>query len=197
MTIGEQKDVIRRKLMQQRQSLQAAYVNDASQKIVNHLINLVPWNKVRCLHTYAPIESKKEVDTWPLLRYVWEHQPHVTALAPTIVKQQMINVAVDTKTKWHKNKLGVPEPTNAPVSVLFHQFDIIIVPAVGFDKNGYRLGYGQGYYDKFLTNQPHATTIGLAYANSEVKLGLPVEPHDVRLDCVVTEDGVLEFRTKI
>lgn len=196
MTIREQKDAIRRKLIQQRQLLAAANVKDVSQKAVNRLIDLVPWDKVRCLHTYTPIESKKEIDTWLLLKYVWEHQPHVTTLVPVMKGQQMVNVAVTSESKWHKNKFGIPEPIDAPVSVLFHQYDIIIVPTLGFDDTGKRLGYGLGNYDKFLVNQPHATTIGLAYANAEVKPSLPVESHDVKLDCVITEDGVVESITR-
>lgn len=197
MAIKEQKDVLRRNLMQQRQLLAVTSVNDLSQKIINRLVSLVPWGKVRCLHTYVPITEKNEVDTWPLLKYVWQNQPHIMTLVPVMHKQKMLNAAVNHKTRWRKNKFGIPEPVDVSVSVLFHQFDIIIMPTLGFDKTGNRLGYGQGHYDKFLANQPHATTIGLACADAEVKLSLLIEPHDIKLDYIITEAGVLEFRTRI
>ncbi len=192
MKIREQKELLRRDLIKHRQALTRRDVNNISQTIINHCISFIPWGKVRSLHTYGPIAEQNEINTWPLLKYIWEDQPHVTTLVPVMVKQKMLNVAVNAKTKWRKNKFGIPEPTNATVSLLFHQFDFIIVPALGFDKNGYRLGYGKGYYDKFLAKQPHATTIGLAYANAEAKTGLPVEPHDVKLNNIVTESGVVE-----
>ena len=64
-------------------------------------------------------------------------------------------------------------------------FDVIVVPVVGFDRDNNRLGLGGGWYDRFLAGQPDARKIGVAYAWALVPEGLPVEPHDVRLDRVV------------
>jgi len=76
--------------------------------------------------------------------------------------------------------------------------DLIVVPVVGFDRLGMRLGYGRGYYDSAISalrdagGQPRL--LGIAFSVQEVET-IPAEPHDVRLDYVVTEKETLEFRT--
>lgn len=70
--------------------------------------------------------------------------------------------------------------------MLNKQYDLIIVPIVGFDKDNYRLGLGGGWYDRFLADQPRAQTIGLAYTLCEVDI-LPHESHDISLDKIITE----------
>lgn len=69
------------------------------------------------------------------------------------------------------------------------QFDVVLVPLLGFDNKGNRLGFGGGWYDKFLSTQSSATTIGLAY-DFQLVSELPIEPHDIRLSKVVTESRV-------
>jgi 5-formyltetrahydrofolate cyclo-ligase len=65
-------------------------------------------------------------------------------------------------------------------------FDVIIVPMLGFDASLQRIGWGGGYYDKFLAAQPQAIKIGVCYSIGEVE-HIPAEPHDVPLDMIVTE----------
>lgn len=197
MSNHEQKAVLREELLKQRQRLTKNQVNVLSQQILSRCRELIPWYKIRSMHTYTPIAERNEVDTWPLLEYIWEHQPHIATIVPIMKGKSMNQIEVDPATTWRKNKVGIPEPLDGLPSARFHQFDIIIVPVLGFDKSGNRLGYGKGHYDRFLATQPHATTIGLACAFSELKIGLPIEPHDISIDNIITEDGVLKLRTKI
>ena len=82
---------------------------------------------------------------------------------------------------------GIPVPAVAePVKP-----DCLLVPLVGFDGEGYRLGYGGGYYDRTLAALPGAVAVGCAYAAQEVA-EVPAGPDDVRLVRVATEDGVVE-----
>ena len=67
----------------------------------------------------------------------------------------------------------------------------MVVPGLGFTANGERLGYGKGFYDRWLATHPSACRIGFAYA-AQVLTALPGEAHDERLDLLVTEDGITE-----
>ena len=75
--------------------------------------------------------------------------------------------------------------------------DVIVVPLVGFDRHGTRIGYGKGHYDRTITEMRAGgaapVLIGVAFSAQEVET-IPHEPHDVRLDVIVTETEILDFR---
>jgi 5-formyltetrahydrofolate cyclo-ligase len=86
----------------------------------------------------------------------------------------------------------VPEDDPDPTAV-----DVVIVPGVAFTPDGARLGQGGGWYDRFLAEvRPECTSIGVGFDPQVVDV-LPTEPHDIRLDCVVTESGVAVPRDPI
>ncbi|MBP2017172.1 5-formyltetrahydrofolate cyclo-ligase [Symbiobacterium terraclitae] len=87
---------------------------------------------------------------------------------------------------------GIPEPLPDLPQAEPAAVDLVVVPGVAFDRRGYRLGYGGGYYDRALPGMDRAVKIGLGYAFQLVDL-LPAEPHDVRLHAVATDEGLLRF----
>jgi 5-formyltetrahydrofolate cyclo-ligase len=93
------------------------------------------------------------------------------------------------------NAYGIAEPLPGAPQVLP---DVVLVPLLAFDKLGHRLGYGGGYYDRtldFLRRTRPVLAVGIAYAGQEVAQ-LPREPHDHRLDWIVTESGARAFTTR-
>ena len=69
--------------------------------------------------------------------------------------------------------------------------DVVVVPCVGFTEDGHRLGYGGGYYDKWLAEHPHVTAIGIAWSQAEIDIDVfAARPHDIALAFIVTERGV-------
>ncbi len=130
-----------------------------SRLIINELIGRIDWLRVRYLHIYKAIASLNEVDTEGLIKYIKSQQPQV-------------NLIIQDKTGAHSTR---------------QLFDLIIIPALAFDKNCNRLGWGGGFYDKFLASQPAAQKIGLCYENGLVNAGISIEPHDIPLDMVITE----------
>ena len=87
--------------------------------------------------------------------------------------------------------LGIPAPPETTPIMQPEELDLIIVPALAYDRAGYRLGYGGGYYDRYLHGIP-AYTVGLARERL-MKDNLPREPHDIPVKCVVTEYETCEF----
>jgi 5-formyltetrahydrofolate cyclo-ligase len=78
-----------------------------------------------------------------------------------------------------------PSPTHPARTI-----DLLIVPGIAFDKKGYRLGYGKGYYDRYLSEKKPQFAIGLAY-NFQLLESLPHDAHDAKMDAIATEDGIL------
>lgn len=85
-----------------------------------------------------------------------------------------------------KGRSGIMEP---PPKAEIKDIDLLVVPGIAFDRRGYRLGYGKGYYDKFLSKNP-TVSIGLAYSIQLVD-NLPHGSHDRRMDAIATENGVV------
>jgi 5-formyltetrahydrofolate cyclo-ligase len=86
---------------------------------------------------------------------------------------------------------SVPEPIGHEIPARPADVEVVVVPMLAYDQNGNRLGYGAGYYDRFLERYPHPVKIGIAYACQEVA-HLPAEPNDVTMDYIVTETAVIE-----
>jgi 5-formyltetrahydrofolate cyclo-ligase len=85
-----------------------------------------------------------------------------------------------------KGRFGIMEPLpQTEIKVI----DLLVVPGIAFDRRGYRLGYGKGYYDKFLLKNP-TVSIGLAYSIQLVE-NLPHGSHDRRMDAIATENGIV------
>lgn len=137
---------------------------DKSRAILKQLHEAVNWSKVQSVHCFEPIHELGEVD-----------------LSGFIDHDKLFTSRLDDgqwKTVAFKRSRLVPD-----------HFDVIIVPMLGFDKKLHRLGYGAGYYDKFLLAQPKAKKIGVCFEVGKVTK-LPSEPHDIALDMIITEDKV-------
>ena len=83
-------------------------------------------------------------------------------------------------------QFGIGEPASTPEWTALDKVDLIMVPGVAFDRTGNRMGRGRGFYDRLLKSTPHAAKIGVAY-DFQLLDSIPVEPHDVAMDCVITD----------
>jgi 5-formyltetrahydrofolate cyclo-ligase len=156
--------------------------------ICEQLILSINWDTTRSLHCYIPLVSKAEVSTWPFLQYVWQTHPDVQTYAPGPLQLGRPTAhLIDASTRWEKtNKIPPPSDTKlAPVT----DFDLIIVPMLGFDASLHRLGYGGGYYDRLLAVR-RVPTIGLCFADGFMPDGIPHEPHDIPLSVIITEKKI-------
>lgn len=156
-----------------------------SQEICRRLIESVDWAGINSLHSYIPLPHLHEVDIWPVLKFVWQDYPQImTAVAPgrPAGPSRIINPAI----RWR----GLAPHAAAPVPDS-QQFDLILVPVLGFDQNLQRLGWGGGWYDRFLAGQTKALKIGLCFSFGLVKEGLPAELHDISMDKIITEQAII------
>lgn len=188
------KSKLRSELRKSRMLLSEQVVRRSSQVIARAAIKLIDWGAVESIHCYAASRARNEPATEPILKHIWQNHPQIVTATPVVQNGQMASVAVNAKTTWLPNQLAMPEPTEIARLPADAPFDVIIVPLLGFNEQGFRIGYGGGNYDRFLATQQQALTIGLCYEAGFIEF--EPEPHDIPLQTIVTEQSVRKFSRK-
>ena len=145
----------------------------------------------RAIHCYLPMRS--EVDTRPLLADALAHGkrvavPIVVPRAAELAHAWLDSLAADALAP---GAFGTFNPRDLRPATP-GEWELVIVPLLAFDRRGYRLGYGKGYYDRLLAASPVAS-IGAAFAAQEIDR-LPIEAHDIALDLIATEREMIVSR---
>ncbi len=191
---AENKSELRIRLKANRQNLAEQIALNASKQIAQECIKLIPWSVTKSIHCYVPVWKEFEADSWHLFEYIWQKYPHIQTVVPRLNWDGAYDsVVVSPKTKWKMDKVRIPEPVDGDILDNSTVFDVVVVPMLGFDSSGHRLGHGMGWYDRFLATQPKALKIGLSYEFGLIKGGLPNKPHDVGMDYIITEKSVRKF----
>jgi len=184
--MSEEKARVRDILRKRKDAMTPEERAEKSGLIARHLMLLIAEGETVMVFT----SKEKEVNTRPLIEALFEQKNPV--IVPIIQKED-----VSLRLSYIRNMsvlvpstFGVPEPIGNEIPAKPQDVDTIILPMLGFDRAGGRIGYGAGYYDRFLEKNPDLTKIGIAFGCQEMD-GLPIDPNDVRMDLIVTEDGVV------
>lgn len=162
---------LRETLKQNRLAMTDAEHTLKSRAIVKRLKKLADWPAVKTVHYFEPIHELLEADLSDLVTYLEDNYPGIQLFTP-----RLINGA------WQMISIKEKAPPKS--------FDIVVVPMLGFDpKNLHRIGYGGGYYDKFLATQAKAKKIGVCFEAGKFD-HVPTESHDVPMDIIVTDRAV-------
>lgn len=181
---------LRMLLRQQRRALSAQAVRKNSRRITARLCVRAMFRQARQILLYSPDDN--EVDTEGLWqearrRGITVYYPRVTA-----DKQQVEFVRRHDSQPLIPGVFDILVPPGEDMLTTVTQTDLILIPGVGFDPTGHRLGRGRGYYDRALKGVlAGALRVGLAH-ECQVVPRLPVDPHDERVDCIVTEKRLIE-----
>jgi 5-formyltetrahydrofolate cyclo-ligase len=145
------------------------------------------WSAYLRVMTFLPIARQREIDTWPLVRWIWANWPRIQMYVPRAEGEVMVAHRLSPDTMLAENRWGIPEPVESMPLMPDERLELIIVPLLGFDGKGHRVGYGHGYYDRFLSEHAPARLVGLGYQALLVPDGIKAEPHDVKMSEIITE----------
>ncbi len=179
--IKDEKFKIRKVLIEQRNSMSDEKVLEKSAKIVENIKNSDSFKKANKVMIYS--ETGNEVKLSSLLNEKKEFY------LPKIIYEKIMPVKFEGSDKLMVNKFNIKEPVGNETS---DQIEICLVPGVGFDEKGNRIGYGKGFYDKFL-REFKGLKIGVCYDFQLVK-EIPSNDHDIKMDFVITEEKIYENR---
>lgn len=181
------KQDIREIYLQKRMDLSEADLLQLNPAICDNFFVHTDLSQIKVLHTFLPIKKSKEVDTWLIIDRLQKQYPEIQISVPKINKESGLldNFFLEGRHQMENNTWGIPEPVYG-IPTPTEKIDAVLVPLLAFDKLGNRVGYGRGFYDKFLiTCREDCKKIGLSYFESAEKISGIVKT-DVPLNLVVT-----------
>ena len=182
------KNQLKETSLEKRNSLSKEEIMEKSEKIEDALLNLDQYSKSKTIMFFVSFNS--EVYTHDMIRKALKTK---TAIIPKVLHKEIEpSLIIDFDNLIPSGKFGILEPIEI-MKIAYKNIDLVLVPGIAFDREGHRIGYGFGYYDKFLTKVPKAVKIGLCF-DFQVVDKIPREEHDVPVDFIVTEERVIECR---
>jgi len=179
---------LRRHLLARRAMLTPAEIAQYSTVIAAHVCALPSFCVSHTVMVYMALPQ--EVQTMPIITQARQAQKRVTV--PVIRGQGLIAVALsESPTQLRRGRFGILEPCGPQRVIHPQEIGCIAVPGIAFDARGGRLGFGKGYYDRFLRQLPATTyRCGLAFGIQVVPY-VPQAPHDICMHGIVTEQGCI------
>jgi 5-formyltetrahydrofolate cyclo-ligase len=191
-----EKALLRKDFLEKRLDLTQDEASVKSDLILENLLESLALLTFETIHIFLPHLDKNEIDTWKIIRQFRISFPSVRIVVPYVIPgtKEMEHYLLDSQTVLILNQWKIPEPDpSSSTKIDPETIDAILVPLLAFDIKGYRVGYGGGYYDRFLSQcRPDAARIGLSYF-SPVEEIEDIDLYDVPLHCCITPDQTYQF----
>ncbi len=185
------KSELRQYYKQLRKKLSQDQIEDLSLQISNQLLSLSIWEK-SFYHIFLSIEEHHEVNTDYILNILSGKDKHIVISKSDFSTLKMSHFLLTDATTIKKNEWNIPEPLDG-IPIDSNQIDVVFIPLFAFDKVGNRVGYGKGFYDRFLSNcKPETIKIGLSFFEAEAQIQ-DASQNDIALDYCVTPENVYPF----
>ncbi len=181
---------------QRRRALSDDERRDKSHAIAAAFGTAVQLDGVRVLHTFLPIVRQQEVDTWVLIHRIWQSYPQIRVVIPKVDEGtvELTSYELMPEMELETNRWGGWEPViSDQLPMTNDQIDLVVVPLLAYDERGYRVGYGKGYYDRFLARcRADVRKVGVSFFEPVDRID-DMDEFDIRLDACVTPENVRSF----
>ncbi|MFH2075633.1 MAG: 5-formyltetrahydrofolate cyclo-ligase, partial [Pseudomonadota bacterium] len=182
---------IRRRILTLRNAMPREEITAASLEIVKKLTEMEEIRRASTLMVFLSFGS--EVHTDDLIRWGWDAGKRIVVPLCFPETRELMPCRIDGFDELETGHYGIREPKASHLQpVPQREIDAVLIPAVAFDRRGCRVGYGGGYYDRFLPEVPRAAKIGAAFA-CQIVAEIPADPYDVTVDRIVTEKGIISL----
>lgn len=185
------KKELRSKYKLLRNAISEEEIEEMSLTIANTILKLPIWDR-NYFHVFLCIIEHKEVNTETILHLLAGKDKDVIISKSNFETRNMTHFLLTDNIKIKKNRYNIPEPIDG-IEVPVNKIEVVFVPLLAFDKLGNRVGYGKGFYDKFLTDcKPETIKIGVSFFEAE-DLVVDVSESDVKLNYCVTPNQIYRF----
>ncbi len=187
------KSELRKIYLARQKTLSPAVRSEKSRQIADLFFQTFDLSKVYFLHCFLPIERFNEVNTTLIFESIWQDFPHIETLVPRVVFQtnEFENLKFTARTNLIRNAWQIYEPEHDE-RIETNRIDLVLVPLLCFDTRGFRVGYGKGFYDKFLSRtRRDCLKIGISYFAPVDEIS-DAQDFDVKLDSFITPEKVFK-----
>ena len=185
------KNELRTLYKSKRDALSSTDIDEISIQIANRLLRLDIWNHTY-YHLFLSIEEQKEIQTEFILHILHAKDKEIVVSKSNFETLELTNYLLTENTRIKKNKYNIPEPLDG-IEVPNEKLDVVFVPLLAFDNNGYRVGYGKGFYDKMLSNcRKDCIKVGVSFFEASHTIGDTYDK-DIPLDYCVTPNKIYRF----
>lgn len=191
--INMKKVELRKAYRNLRNELCSDEIGGVSEEVLLNLKKLNIWDGKHNFHVFLSIKGKKEIDTSLLITHLWGRGKTVIVSRSNFENNTLTNFIYHINSKIEENSYGIPEPVDAE-NFDDKEIDIVFVPLMAFDKRGYRVGYGGGFYDNFLANcKKDVIKVGLSFFEPQEDDISDIHENDIKMDYCVTPTNIYEF----
>lgn len=184
------KSLLRKKYLNLRKELSPNQVETKSMDIANLSLTLPIWEK-EYYHLFLSIETKKEIQTEYLLHILQGKDKSVVISKSDFKTNELIHFLLQENTLLKISSYGIPEPVSG-IEVNPELMDVVFVPLLALDIKGNRIGYGKGFYDRFLSKcRKDAIFVGLSFFEPEMHI--PTGINDIPLHYCITPEKIYSF----
>jgi len=160
-----------------------------NKEITNRCLKLPIWDR-NFFHIFLSIKEKNEVDTYPLIEVIKKKNKKI--IIPKINGFNLNHYLYTNNVSIKKNHFKIPEPLNG-IKVKINLIEVVFVPLIVVDKLGNRVGYGKGYYDRFLKKcDKKIIKVGLSFFDVIERI-VDITDHDMRLNYCITPNNIIKF----
>jgi len=188
----DEKVRLRKLYKDKRKALGAEQRAILSEKIRGEVMAFIDAHKrFQYFHIFLPIQRLNEIDTFPIVNALLAEGKQVYTSITDFETGELRTVELQSTTRYTRDKWDIPIPVE-PQDVGLEDIQVVFIPLLAYDLAGNRIGYGKGFYDRFLTKlSQDVYKIGLSYFVPEVSIG--VEEHDISMDICILPSGIIEF----
>ncbi|CAN5182200.1 5-formyltetrahydrofolate cyclo-ligase [soil metagenome] len=189
------KESIKKIYLEKRKRLSPEELEFKNKKIQYQLFQGIDFSTKQIVHTFLPIQKSNEINIWPIITYIRGNFKDIKIIISKsdFKTLEMTHYLYKENTILLENDFGIPEPHQGEI-YLKSEFDIILIPLVAFDLQGHRVGYGKGFYDRFLiTCNPETIKVGLSLFDPVPKI-MDLNEHDIGLDHCATPESFYTFK---
>lgn len=190
------KSELRKQYLSKRKANSTEEMTFMSQQITDLFFQNFDLLEVKYLHIFLPIIKHNEINTWLIVRYLQKKFSEITIVIPKIVPEKLaLENYLFNEKKLIENHWGILEPVGEnQEKILPENIDLVMIPLLVFDENGNRVGYGKGFYDRFLQQcKPETLKIGVCL-EEPIEMIEDVNEFDIKMDFCITPNKIYKFQ---